>query len=189
MGTINICCIKGLDYIDEIISQKKQKMPYAVKWLIYLYKRIFRVFTIKQINEKNIIIIPCPTKSKTIKKWIKNLNNILYDRNLDTIVLSKALKKIDGVKESFNKENINILDGKFLKQNMLMEIIKYISNEIDKSIKELEISLLVNDNKEQYIKSIIDIAGNVKNIKIVTNNTQKFKALGQKLQDLFRYIN
>lgn len=189
MGTINICYIKGIDYIDEIISPKKQKIPYLAKWLIYMYKKIFKVFTIKQINEKNIIIIPCRVGDKKINKWIKNLNNILYDKNIDTIVLSNSLKGTEGIKESLNKENINILDGKFLKENMMMEIIKYISNEINKNMKELEISLLINDNKTQYMKSIINLAGNVKNIKIVTNNTQKFKMLAQKLQDLFRDIN
>lgn len=189
MGAINICYIKGLNYIDEIISPRKQKMPYAIKWLIYMYKRIFKIFTIKQIEEKNVIIIPCLANNDKIKKWIINLNKILYDKNFDTIVLSKSLKKIEGISETINRENTNILNRKILKENMLMEIISYISNEINKDMKNLEITLLVNDNNMQNIKSITNLAKNVKNVKIVTNNVQKFKVLEQKLQELFRHIN
>lgn len=189
MGTINICYIKGIDYIDEIISKNKQKMPYVVKWLTYIYKKIFKIFTIKTIGEKSVIIIPCFSNNNKILKWIKDLNNILYDKNFDTVVLSKSIKKIEGVQENINKENINILNGKILKENMLLEIIKYISNEINKDMKELEITLLVNDNKVQHMKNIISLAENVKNIKLVTNNVQKFKVIEQKLQELFRNID
>ena len=39
--------------VDEIISNKKQKIPYVLKWLIYTYKRLFRVFRNSRWNWKS----------------------------------------------------------------------------------------------------------------------------------------
>lgn len=131
------------------------------------------------------MIIPCYTDHKSIEKWIPHLNKVLYDRNFDTIVLSKTLKQIDGVKENINKENITILDGKLLKKNMLLKIAEYIANELDVELKNTEITLLVNENTKIHIESIINLAENAKNIKIATNNIDEFKMLEQKLQEQF----
>lgn len=185
MGTITICSIKEIDYIDEIIDQKYKKMPYVFKWIIYNYKKIFKVFTIKKVGDIYVIIIPCYAKSKKTLKLIPQLNNILYDKNINTIILSKTLKNQKGIQECFNKENINILNGNTLKQAMIIKILEYISNEINKNIKVLDVTILANDNKMDNIRTIMDVAENVKNIKIVTNNIEKFNIEAQKLQEKY----
>lgn len=131
------------------------------------------------------MIIPCDTESKNIKKWIPHLATILYDRNCNKVVLSKTLKHAEGIKEAIYKENISILDGSILKQNMLIKIAEYISNELNVELKNTEITLLVNENKKAHVESIISLAENAKNIKIVTNNIEEFKSLEQKLQERF----
>ena len=113
-----------------------------------------------------------------------DLVNILYDRNCDTIVLSNSLKNINGVKECINKENIKILDGTFLKENLLLEIVIYVANSMNISAKDVDVTILANDNKFDYMKNIINIAENIKNIKIVTNNVERFKNVEQKIQEL-----
>lgn len=184
-GIINICYIKQINYLDEIISDKNQKMPYFLKWLIYSYKRVCKVFTIKHFDNKKVIIIPNYATNKTINKWFKYLNKILYDNNFNTVVLSNTLKNVQGLKESINKENVSILDGKSLKENLIVRIIQYISNEIKEDMKNLEITILVNENKKIYIDSILSLAEMTKNIKIVTNNIDDFQILEQKMQELF----
>lgn len=174
-----------MDYLDEIISPQKQKMPYFLKWLIYNYKKICKIFTVKQVEDKKVIIIPIDSNNKRIDKWINYLNNVLYDNNIDTIVLSNTLKNVQGIKELFNTENINILEGKILKQNLVVKIVEYIANEMDEDIKNLEITILVNENKRIYIEGILALAEITKNIKLVTNNVDDFKNLEQKMQELY----
>ena len=170
--------------MDEIISSKNQKMPYIIKWLIYEYKKIFKVFTIKPVSGNDVIIIPRYKNNEKTVKLIPDLVNILYDRNCDTIVLSNSLKNINGVKECINKENIKILDGTFLKENLLLEIVIYVANSMNISAKDVDVTILANDNKFDYMKNIINIAENIKNIKIVTNNVERFKNVEQKIQEL-----
>lgn len=174
-----------MDYIDEIISMKNQKMPYFLKWIIYNYKRLFKIFTIKQFANEKVIIIPTNVNNKKISKWIKYLNDILYHNNFDTVVLSNTLKNIQGIKENLYASNINILEGKILKQNLVFKTIEYIANEMNEEIKDLEITLLVNENKKIYIEGILDLAQKTRNIKLVTNNVDDFKYLEQKIQELF----
>lgn len=170
--------------MDEIISSKNQKMPYIIKWLIYEYKKIFKVFTIKPVSGNDVIIIPRYKNNEKIVKIIPDLVNILYDRNCDTIVLSDSLKNINGVKECINKENIKILDGTFLKENLLLEIVIYVANSMNIFAKDVDVTILANDNKFDYMKNIINIAENIKNIKIVTNNVERFKNVEQKIQEI-----
>lgn len=170
--------------MDEIISSKNQKMPYIIKWLIYEYKKIFKVFTIKPVSGNDVIIIPRYKNNEKIVKIIPDLVNILYDRNCDTIVLSNSLKNINGVKECINKENIKILDGTFLKENLLLEIVIYVANSMNIFAKDVDVTILANDNKFDYMKNIINIAENIKNIKIVTNNVERFKNVEQKIQEI-----
>lgn len=170
--------------MDEIISSKNQKMPYIIKWLIYEYKKIFKVFTIKPVSGNDVIIIPRYKNNEKTVKIIPDLVNILYDRNCDTIVLSNSLKDINGVKECINKENIKILDGTFLKENLLLEIVIYVANSMNISAKDVDVTILANDNKFDYMKNIINIAENIKNIKIVTNNVERFKNVEQKIQEI-----
>lgn len=159
-------------------------MPYIIKWFIYEYKKIFKVFTIKPIDGNNVIIIPRYKENKKTIKIIPDLVNILYDRNCDTIVLSNSLKNIDGVKECINRENIKILDGTTLKENLLYEIVVYISNSMNIPVKDLDLTILANDNRFDYVKNIINLAENIKNIKIVTNNIERFKNVEQKIQEI-----
>lgn len=159
-------------------------MPYIIKWLIYEYKKIFKVFTIKPVSGNDVIIIPRYKNNEKIVKIIPDLVNILYDRNCDTIVLSNSLKNINGVKECINKENIKILDGTFLKENLLLEIVIYVANSMNIFAKDVDVTILANDNKFDYMKNIINIAENIKNIKIVTNNVERFKNVEQKIQEI-----
>ena len=150
-----------------------------------MYKKTFRIFTVKDIEGKEFIILPCDTGNKNIRKWIPHLAKILYDRNCNKVVLSKTLKQEEGIKEAIYKENISILDGSILKQNMLLKVTEYISNELNVELKNTEITLLVNENRKAHIENIISLAENAKNIKIVTNNIEEFKSLEQKLKEKF----
>lgn len=174
-----------MDYLDEIISPKKQKWPYFLKWLIYNYKKFGKIFTVKQVEDRKVVIIPTNSTGKGIEKWINHLNSVLYDNNIDTVVLSNSLKKVQGIKEQFNSENINVLEGKVLKENLVVKIVEYIANEMDEDVKNLEITVLVNQNKKIYIQSILALAEMTKNIKLVTNNVDDFKNLEQKMQELY----
>lgn len=119
-----------------------------------------------------------------IIKFMPYLNKILYDNNVDWVVLSNSLKNIEGIQESIYKANINILNGKIIKENMILKILEYISKVMKLEINQLDITVLVNNNKARNLKIILNLAENVKTIKLVTNNEEKFKALEEKMQEI-----
>ncbi|MBQ9297434.1 MAG: hypothetical protein IJ223_00085 [Clostridia bacterium] len=141
------------------------------------------MFTIKKVGENYIIIIPMYSNNKIIK-FMPYLNKILYDNNVDWVVLSNSLKNIEGIQESIYKANINILNGKIIKENMILKILEYISKVMKLEINQLDITVLVNNNKARNLKIILNLAENVKTIKLVTNNEEKFKALEEKMQEI-----
>lgn len=112
---------------------------------------------------------------------IPNLNKFLNANNVDSVVLSKSLKVISGFKESIN---VNMLDGKIIKENMILKMLKYISYAMKVELSELDITILVNDSKAENLKCILNLAEKVKTLKLVTNNEDKFKTLEEKLQEI-----
>ena len=119
-------------------------------------------------NDKIIQIIPY-------------LNKFFSANSVDSVALSKSLKAVSGFKESID---INILNGKTIKENMILKVLKYISYAMKVELSELDITILVNDNKARNLKCILNLAEKVKTLKLVTNNEDKFKTLEEKLQEI-----
>lgn len=113
---------------------------------------------------------------RTIKKIIKKSKN----ENLK-LVLSKKISNIEEIRNKLYENKLEILDGRWLFNYLIYDVLNYISYCQNKKLNKQNVSILVNDNRENTISNIYRIAPEVKTLKLVTNNIQKFSYLEQDL--------
>lgn len=150
-----------------------------------LIHRIFNILKIKNIDNKTIIYLPIKEKNKerNIKRIFKKLSKYCYINNIKTIVLEQQIMNNEVAKNILYSNNINILDGtkinRFLTNNLIEKIYEY----KNKKIETGEITILVNDNDDINTHIITVLAEKIKRLNIITNNTQKFRKMVEKLYD------
>ena len=129
------------------------------RWIIKI-KKIFNIIDIKKVDEKNICYLPFlpDEKIKRINRVSKKLNKILYKNDVQNIVLSEELYKQEELKNILYSNNINILNGKKLFNYLAYKTLEYILEKQGKELKEIEVSILVNDNNETNLRNISLIA-------------------------------
>lgn len=148
-----------------------------------LIHRIFNILKIKNIDNKTIIYLPIKEKNKerNIKRIFKKLSKYCYINNIKTIVLEQQIMNNEVAKNILYSNNINILDGtkinRFLTNNLIEKIYEY----KNKKIETGEITILVNDNDDINTHIITVLAEKIKRLNIITNNTQKFRKMVEKL--------
>lgn len=150
-----------------------------------LIHRIFNILKIKNIDNKTIIYLPIKEKNKerNIKRIFKKLSKYCYINNIKTIVLEQQIMNNEVAKNILYSNNINILDGtkinRFLTNNLIEKIYEY----KNKKIETGEITILVNDNDDINTHIITVLTEKIKRLNIITNNTQKFRKMVEKLYD------
>ena len=151
------------------------------------------VFFIQESNEKNkiklkiknllnklefdekYINIPINKKGKiSIKKAVKWACK-LEENNVRNVVLSKFLNNIQELKNEIHSNNINILEGRFLFELLIQEIIEYICKKTSKKQEDLEISILTNDDNNLNKQTILELSQKIKRLNIITNHIKEFK--------------
>lgn len=150
---------------------------------------LFGIISVKKIDNDILLIFPkYNTKLTNLiyqKRVNKKIDEILYNFNIDKIVLSKELKKEETIKNELYMQNLNILNGQNLFEIMLLEVLEYIAKKQNKNINDLEITILANDIQESLIDNIIILSDKVKILNIVTNNIEKFKRIEEKIREKF----
>lgn len=115
---------------------------------------------------------------KKIEKIVKKIKK----RKIDQVVLSKEIKQNPELIKQLKNYDITILDGKWLMQYMIEDIINYL--EKNRKIEEIdEITILVNDLTKEAMQNIKKFANTFKKIRIVTNHLEKFKKLEEELYE------
>jgi len=177
---MRICYIKQAENLDEYINYTSKVKIKFIKNIIKDFKRIFNIITIKPIGDGILFYVPYK-KNKEVKlanKISKKLN--FY--NITDIVIDNKLK-IDSFIKRLYEFNINILDGRWLFNYLLIDVIEYISKTKDENIQNQEVSLLVNDLNEVAVNNIYELANKIKRLNIVTNNIGKFKNIEKNLYE------
>lgn len=125
---MNICYIKETEETCDF-----------VKRILVKIKRIFNIVELKKDNEKTIMILPIlkssKIKDKKIKKISKKINKKLYDGNIENVVLSNILSNNILLKQKLYEQNINILNGRYLFNLLIPEVIEYILKRQKKKIE------------------------------------------------------
>lgn len=149
----------------------------------FLLKKICYTPTIKIFENKKIYIFPrnkfynIASTEKIINKLVKELK----EKQIDNIIICKELNKNDMFKNIIYSNNINILDGKWLYNFLLYDILMYILIQKKMKIEKQEIHILINDTSDINLSNIIKFAKICKRVNIITNNPSKFKNIENKL--------
>lgn len=134
---MNICYIKETEETCDF-----------VKRILVKIKRIFNIVELKKDNEKTIMILPISKSSKIKNKKIirisKKINKKLYDGNIENVVLSNILSNNILLKQKLYEQNINILNGRYLFNLLVPEVIEYI---LKRQKKKIENRRNYNTNK------------------------------------------
>lgn len=173
-----IIYLKEVTSYDDIFKKRYNKMPLFIKKLIFLYKNILNIITKKQIEEKEIWILPIKERyyiskiERILKKYFKN-NQEVYVLS-DELEKYKVYKILDLYKEQYlRKEKI--------KKALLIKILEYICKIQKKEINNLELTILVNSTSEINMYLIEELAQRIKSLKLVSLNIYKFRNIEEKL--------
>lgn len=144
----------------------------------FLHK-VFNIFKVEKLDDKTIINLPINKKSKNkkIEKVIQKLSQYFNNNNIKIVVLEQTLMENANIKNIIYGNNINILDGtrldKFLVYNLVQKIYQYKKTNIQAG----EITLLINENDDINVETIIMLAKEIKRLNIITNDIKKFRKI------------
>ena len=166
------------------------KINNKTKKIIYFFRNLFIIIGIEKINNDNIICYIPKNYIKITNKFItkivsKKICNVLYDNNINIVVLSNKLKTNNIIINAIQSENIEILDGRELFKDLILKITKYICKIKNENISKCELTLLTNNLNNDIVNNIMYLAGNVKVVNIVTNNIKEYKNLEEKIYNKF----
>ena len=132
-----------------------------------------------EIQNDNIKIYYNLEIEKNIKKIIKNL----LKQEIYNVVLDKSLWDNDKFKNYLYSNNINIIDGKWLKKYMTLDILNYIITKKQIHKEETEIAITLNEITEISIEIIKNLAKQYKKLVVVTNHIEKLRKIEKEIQE------
>ncbi len=117
---------------------------------------------------------------RKIRRIAKRLFKISKKEDI-VVALNKKLLKNETLKYYINDFGLKILNGKWLFKFMLKDIIKYVCM-IEKAKSETRnIALLTNSKDEIIMGQIVEIAKEVKSLKIISNSLNSFEYIEEEL--------
>lgn len=171
---MGIWYVKQIKNAEEICKENKHKL---IQKLVYLCKKTFGIVTLKEVGNKTIALLPEGDLIKIAQKLCKKI----YDRENQNLVLSSELMGQKSFVNYLYSNNFNILNGRWLFSYLIDEVLAYIGEKSGKPVETMEVSVMVNDNSEKNLKTIVDIALKVKMLNIITNHIETFMKLEEYL--------
>lgn len=173
--------IKKMETESEIIDKHNFLNNIIARIKLYL-----GILKIKEVGNKTIVILPVlQSEELSETKQEKLANKIakrLYDKPNQNLVLSNDLD-LPVFKNCLYSQNCNILDGRWLFNYLLTNVVDYVAQKQSKDANVLEVSIMTNDNSECFLKLIIEIAQKVKMLNIITNDIEKFRSVERYLYE------
>lgn len=173
---MNIVYIEKANSMNDVLTKWQKKLPFPIK------KRIIKnkVYFEKQGEnvESKVFFFDKPS-DKDLEKIGQNLKNTITTNEYRNVVISNELKKNNVIMDKL--QDLNILNGRWLFNYLIYDVINYILLKKNKEIEKAEISILVNETTDVNIQNILNIAQNVKILNVVTENIAVFKQIEEKL--------
>ena len=173
-----IIYLKETSSYDDILKKEHNKLPLFLKKIVFLYKNMFNIVTKKRIEDIEIWVLPF--KEKYYINKLRKIISKLKTQEDKIYLISNELKEnnICQVMEEYNEEYIK---EEKVKKALLLYIIEYICSMQEKEIADLDLTILVNNTSNINMYLIEKLAKQVKTLKIVSLNINKFKKLEEKL--------
>ena len=151
---------------------------------VNIFKRIFKPINIIQVQNKMIVDLPVENDREVNEKLQQKLGTKLakklYEKQNQNLILAKNLE-LEIFKNTLHSNNCNILNGRWLFKYLVPEITRYISRKMNIETEKLEIAIMTDDNSENNLKMIIELAQKIKMLTIVTYDIDKYKRLEEYL--------
>lgn len=144
----------------------------------YLKEGQSSIFPKVKIHENECVISKIGTNIKRIEKTVKKIQK----KNIRQVVLNRKIKENEQFIKELNNYDIATIDGKWLMQYMLKDIIAYLEEKRKISNAD-EITILVNDLNDEVKQNIKRFANIYKKIRIITNHLEKFRRIEQELYE------
>lgn len=142
-------------------------------------------FNIVKLENDNIILPITKTalEEKEAYKLATKTKNILDKTNSKKLVLSKQVKQQENYVNYLYSNNYEIVDGRWLFQMLLFEVLEYVIKKTNIKEEEIKIGILVNDISELAIYAIQKLVTKYKYVKIVTDHIERFKNIEEKISE------
>lgn len=173
---MNIVYIEKAKNINEILSKWQRRLPLSMK------KRLAKSKVYFEKQGENVeckVFFYNGIKDKVLENIGQNLRNTIVTNEYKNVVISNELKKNSIIMDKL--QSLNILNGRWLFNYLISDVINYILLKKNKEIEKSEISILVNKTTDTAIQNILNIAKNAKILNIVTQNLAVFKQIEEKL--------
>jgi len=177
---MRICYIKQAENVDEYMGHTYKVKSGFIKKIVMFYKKLFNIITLKPLGDGILFLVPYRKKSQ-IKLADKIAKKLEY-YNINNIVIENKLN-IDDFKNRLYENNINILDGRWIFNYLIVDVLEYIAFTKEEALESQEINLLVNDINEVNVNNVYKIAERVKRLNVITNNIGKLKNIENKLYE------
>lgn len=164
--------------IDEAIPEKYKRKSNFSKSIIYYFRNLFGMILEKNIDNRKLYILP-----NMNKKYIDKIKKVIKVRCVNTIVLSDKLINDKEFLDNIKKEDVKILNGRWLYRYIEEKIIDYIMNLKNEKLYNQEISIMINNFDEINIENIKNIAKKVKVLNIVTTKENMLKKIEKNIYD------
>lgn len=146
--------------------------------IYYVKEGQSNIFLKIKLNGNECVIPELTSNIKRIEKIAKKIKK----KKIEEVVLSYGIKKNYEFIRKLNNYDISIVDGKWLMQYMVQDIVEYLK-EKQKIRENNEISILVNDLNDEVRQNVKKFSNKYKKIRIVTNHSEKFKKLEEELYE------
>lgn len=151
---------------------------------VNLIKKCLKIITLTQVQNHIIVQLPVE-KNKDIsnklqKKLAERIAKKMYDKPNQNLVLACNLEP-ETFKNTLFANNCNILNGRWLFKYLMPHIVDYVAEKQGRETQKLEVAIMTNNNNENNLKIIIEIAKKVKMLKVITNDIDKFKRVEEYL--------
>lgn len=162
-----------IDYLNSYLDVLNSNFPYWIRKLWYAILHFLGY--IKQ--EENRLKLYCIEKDEVSQRMINNLKEKLLLINSKDIILPERLLENSIFLNLLESLDYNILKGKWLYKFLCYEIVQKIAYVKNANLKDIEITILTNDDSDINIENIKLLAKECKILNILTEKPRAFKAI------------
>lgn len=174
--------IKLEDDEDKFMSQYPN-IPKSMARLFFKAKCRKGKFEIKNVQNRECIVLPIVND-----KILKKLEFFANIRCLKNVCVSDNLRWNDDFMRFAQKQNLNIMDGKWLFKNMIEQVVDYVADMKEEPLGTQEVAILCHQLDETIAEKIKEISARVKICNILTQNSKQFKKLEEEIYQIYGIV-
>ena len=160
---------------EDYLTERESRLPGKIRSIWWNIKAKMGILVKKKVNEKIVYVIP-----KINKKFIKKVDKILRLSGDKQICISDELYYREEFMNLIKKNDLNIIDGSWIRRYILIDILNYIKSCSNEAFSEKEIAFFIDSDYELVVEYIKILAPKFKLVTIVTNNIRKFSKIEER---------